>query len=158
MDNSKKWHISDWSILGWVETILKIIAFIFAGMIIFPAIQFGNIQIPSLGLFLIIQILLSLGLFVAIFDRLKEKEIIAMVFIIVNNLAHWGIVYSLFTQVNHSLYLLLFFVFMLVGDLVKIIFIKTTNFTVRDLPKSALYGLTIFYIIGYSIQIFILLL
>jgi hypothetical protein len=158
MNNSKKWHISDWSVLGWIETILKIIAFVFAGMIVFPAIQSGNFHFPPLGLFLIIQILLSLGLFVAIFDRLKEKEIIAMVFIIMNNLAHWGIVYSLFTQVNNSLYLLLFFIFMLVGDLVKIIFIKTSNFTVRDLSKSVLYGLTFFYIVGYSIQIFILLL
>ncbi len=158
MDNTKLWHISDWSVLGWIETGLKIIAFFFAGMIFISALKFGNFHLPSVGLFVIIQIILSLGLVAAIFDRLKEKEMIAMIFIVVNNLAHWGIVYALFTQINNSFYLLMFFVFMLAGDLIKIVFIKTSKFTVRDLPKSVIYGLTTFYIIGYSIQILILLL
>lgn len=157
MTDTKKWYISNWTLLGWVETGLKIIAFIFAALIIFPALQSGNFKFPPIGLFLIIQIVLSLGLLAAIFDRFKEKEIIAMIFIIVNNLAHWGIIYSLGTQVNHLFYLLMFFVFMLAGDLVKLIFIKTTNFSVRDVPKSVLYGLTLFYIVGYSIQIILLL-
>lgn len=107
---------------------------------------------------MIIQIILSVGLLIAIFDRFKEKELNAMIFILINNLAHWGILYSLFTQINFHFHLLMFFVFMLAGDLVKILFLKTSTFTVRDLPKSVLYGLTILYITGYCIQIFILLL
>ncbi len=158
MSNKKQWHFSDWSILGWLETGLKTIAFIFAGIIIFSALQDNNFNIPSSGLFMIIQIILSVGLLIAIFDRFKEKELNAMIFILINNLAHWGIFYSLFTQINFHFHLLMFFVFMLAGDLVKILFLKTSTFTVRNLPKSVLYGLTILYITGYSIQIFILLL
>jgi hypothetical protein len=40
---------------------------------------------------------LSLGLLVAIYDRILEREIIAMVFVILNNLGHWGITAALLT-------------------------------------------------------------
>lgn len=31
MSNKKQWHFSDWSVLGWLETGLKTIAFILLG-------------------------------------------------------------------------------------------------------------------------------
>jgi hypothetical protein len=37
MDVTKKWHVSSWSLLAWIETGLKIIAFGFAAAFILPA-------------------------------------------------------------------------------------------------------------------------
>jgi len=38
---------------------------------------------------------------------------------------------------------------MLLGDLVKLVFLKVHEFTVRDMPKAVLYGLTLVYVVGY---------
>lgn len=40
---------------------------------------------------------------------------------------------------------------MLVGELVKLLFLKVHGFQVRDIPRSVLYGLTAFYVVGYAI-------
>lgn len=160
MENKQHWHISDWSLLGWIETLVKITAFIFAGIFIFGHVQSISLLFPK-GIYLavwVIQVLLSLGLIGAIFDRYLEKEIIAFSFVLLNNLFHWGIVFALLNGAERSFHFFTFLGLMLVGDLIKLIFLKTTNFQVRDIPKTVLYGLTGFYIIGYSIQILLLLL
>jgi len=38
---------------------------------------------------------------------------------------------------------------MLLGDLVKLVFLKVHSFTVRATPKAVLYGLTLIYVVGY---------
>ena len=38
---------------------------------------------------------------------------------------------------------------MLLGDLVKLVFLKVHNFAVRDTPPAVLYGLTLIYVVGY---------
>jgi hypothetical protein len=46
--------------------------------------------------------------------------------------------------------LITFSALMLVGDLVKLAFLATTGFRVRDLPPAAVYGLTGAYAAGYT--------
>jgi hypothetical protein len=40
---------------------------------------------------------------------------------------------------------------MLVGDLLKLVFLAVSDFTVRDTPRSVLYGLTLVYVVGYIV-------
>jgi hypothetical protein len=44
---------------------------------------------------------------------------------------------------------MLFGLLMLLGDLVKLVFLKMHDFEVRVTPKTVLYGLTSLYIVGY---------
>lgn len=148
----KEWHVAEWSPLAWLETGIKAIALalgIAAGV---RALSGGGLMLPG-GLRLaqlIVQGLLSLGLIAAIFDRLVEREIVAMIFVIVNNLGHWGMLLALASEVGPGRLLFGFAGLMLLGDLVKLGFLMGhPEFTVRDTPRSALYGLTLFYVVGY---------
>jgi hypothetical protein len=38
---------------------------------------------------------------------------------------------------------------MLAGDLVKLVFLRVHDFTVRDTPRAALYGFALVYVVGY---------
>ncbi|MGD2040357.1 MAG: hypothetical protein PVH11_05990, partial [Anaerolineae bacterium] len=100
---------------------------------------------------LIVLFVLSLGLVAAILDRWIEREIVAMVFVILNNVAHWGMVIALLFQPWPGWLLLAFAGLMLLGDLVKLVFLRVhTDFAVRNTPRVALYGLTGVYVTGYS--------
>ncbi len=160
MQERKKWYFGNWQVLGWVETGFKIFAFMFAYVLFYNALSNGNFVIPHGKILIvwIVQIILSLGLLAAIFDRYNNKEIFAMIFVLFNNLAHWGIVIAILNASNLSINLIFFYSLMLIGDLVKIIFLKTSGFKVDGVPQYALYGLTGVFIAGYLTNLIILLL
>lgn len=166
--NQRGWHIANWTALGWLETAIKAVAIVIGIFALVKSISVGAFALPwGLRFFqLIVMTTLALGLVAAIFDRLRERELISMIFVLFNNLAHWGIVsMMLVTRKEGSLVfvidpepipeshalLIAFCALMLLGDLVKIVFIKTTNFTVRNVPSAVLYGLTSFYLVGYAV-------
>lgn len=150
MNAQKSWHIASWPPLAWLETVIKLIALALGISALFRAISAAGLALPSgLPLIqLIILALLSLGLLAAIFDRLADREIVAMIFVVLNNLGHWGMALALLTAVAAPV--ALFAALMLLGDLIKLIFIRRHNFTVREVPPTVLYGLTSTYILGYA--------
>ncbi len=148
----RKWHISRWPALAWLETIIKLAALVIGITAGVSALSTANLAFPA-GLRLvqfIILIILSLGLVTAVFDRIADREIIAMIFVILNNMGHWGMALGLAAASER---LLLFAGLMLVGDLVKLWFIRVHNFTVRDFSPRILYALTLFYVGGYALLI-----
>lgn len=151
--SEKRWRVAQWPPLAWLETVIKLVAILIGILTLVDALSTGNLTFPD-GLpltQLVVLALLSLGLVAAIFDRLVEREIVAMVFVILNNLGHWGMVLGLLAPQHPGSRLLAFAALMLVGDLVKLFFLKVHNFQVRDTPRSVLYGLTLFYVVGYVI-------
>jgi hypothetical protein len=150
---SKRWHVAQWHPLAWVETAVKVAAHVIALVALGRALQRGGWTWPGGGQLaqLVVLIVLSLGLVAAIFDRLAEREIIAMIFVLLNNLAHWGMVVALTIPPGPGSLLTYFAALMLIGDLVKLRFLAVTDFTVRDTPRSVLYGLTLFYVVGYVV-------
>ncbi len=152
-NTSKQWHIGDWSALGWLETGIKLIAFVAAILALVNALTSGTFSAPS-GVRLIqviVLAVLALGLTVGIVDRLRQREIIALAFILINNLAHWGMVYALLTLPGPGSLLLIFAGFMLLGDLVKIYWLRVSGYTQDGIPQSVLYGLTSTFVVGYAI-------
>ena len=147
-----KWHIAKWPPLAWLETIIKLVALIIGISVGVTALAVGEFALPTgtrLAQFIIL-IILSLGLIMAIFDRIADREIIAMIFVVLNNLGHWGMVLGLAAG---SEWLLWFASFMLLGDLVKLLFIRVNRFTVRDFTPRILYALTVFHLGGYALLI-----
>ena len=110
---------------------------------------------------------MALGLIFAIADRYLEKEIIAMIFVTSNVIAHWGMVYGLTHQPSSGglLYLInyqpqdllpwkllpIFAALMLLGDMMKIVFLRRTQLTVRGYKPAKLVYLTGFFVIGYAL-------
>jgi hypothetical protein len=138
----KKWYVGNWTGLGWLETGIKLVAHVVAFVALSNALQNGTPVAPE-GVRLIQVIvlgLMALGLTAAIVDRFIEKEIIAMAFVIVNVVAHWGLLFTLFRQPGPGSLLTLFVLLMLIGDLVKIGFLVRTNFSVRGInPRFLIY-------------------
>ncbi len=152
-NTSKQWHIGDWSALGWLETGIKLIAFIAAILALINALSNETFSAPS-GVRLIqviVLAVLSLGLTVGIVDRYSQREIIAMIFILINNLAHWGMVYALLTVPGPGNLILVFTALMILGDLVKIFWLYVSGYTQNGYPQSILYGLTGTFVVGYLI-------
>jgi hypothetical protein len=145
------WHIADWPPLAWLETVIKLFALLLAILTAYRGIQNWTFEFPSGAILVewIILLMLSLGLTIAIIDRIQNREILAMGFIILNNLGHWGMTYTLMTDPGPGPLLAVFAALMLLGDLVKFLFLRLHAYTVRDLPRSVLYGLTAVYAIGY---------
>ena len=161
MNNNKHWHFEKWPLLAWLETFIKLIAIaigIFALTNVFRySAQLSFPEGTKLVQF-IIQAVLTLGLVVAIFDRIQERQIIAMVFVILNNLGHIGILSASFNPSFHTNLLVSFWILMLLGDITKIIFLRFHQFSVRNASPAIMYGLTSLYLLGYLVLILIQLL
>jgi hypothetical protein len=149
---SKRWHFAAWPPLAWLETAIKAAALVVGLVALRGALSSGEWQLPA-GIRAVqfaLLVLLSLGLVAAIFDRLDEREIVAMVFVLFNNLGHWGMTAALASQPGPGNLLVVFCLLMLVGDLVKLLFIRVHDFTVRGTSRAVLYGLTSAYVFGYA--------
>lgn len=147
----KQWYVARWPALAWLETGIKLVALgigIRAGVNAFAA---GAWAMPQGAGWIaaIVLIVLAVGLLAAIGDRLADREAVAMVFVILNNLGHWGMVAAFFSAAGPGGAADTFAGLMLAGDLVKIGFIRAHDFTVRDYPQRLLYILTGVYIVGY---------
>jgi len=153
MNNHKKnWYVARWPFLAWLETVIKLVALGIGIAAFVRSVSLGGLMLP-VGIQLVQFIglgFLSLGLLVAISSRLKEREIVAMVFVIINNLGHWGMTISLASKYPVHNSLLAFCSLMLIGDLVKIVFIRVHHFSVRDLPWKVVFGLISIYLFGYA--------
>lgn len=159
MNNSreKSWHVGRWPGLAWLETIIKLIALMIGIIAAVRALAVPELAFPK-GISLVqfvILVILAVGLLAAIVDRIADREIVAMVFVVINNLGHWGMVLAITAVSTPTTTLSLFAGLMLLGDLVKLWFIRTHQFTVRDYGQRVLIGLTAIYITGYALILFL---
>lgn len=143
------WHVGDWGPLGWLETVLKL-----AGVAVGVAALIATLGDPADGpggarlAQAIVLGVLCLGLLAAIADRLADREIVGMAFIVAMNAGHLAMLAALLRDDVEG-YLITFAALMLAGDLVKLVFLRTTGFTVRSVPRAAVYGLVGAYVAGY---------
>ena len=149
----KAWHIANWSPLAWLETAIKLVGLAAAVIALVNALSGGVFTAPSGARLIqvIVQAVLALGLTAGIADRYKQREIIAMIFVLINNVGHWGMVYALLTTPGPGNLLLVFAGFLLLGDLVKLMWLRTSGYTQDGYPQSVLYGLVGVYVVGYII-------
>jgi hypothetical protein len=132
-----------------LETTVKAVAFACAYAAL--TVADGPTAMPS-GTRLAILILLAVaeaGLLLAIGDRWIEREITAAVFVVFNNAAHLSMMLAVARDVGNG-WILAFALLMLAGELVKIVFLRTTGFTVRDAGTGVLVGLTAGYAAVYG--------
>lgn len=153
---AKSWYIGNWSGLALIETLLKLAGLAAAIIALIQAFSGTPVSPTGTQLLQVLTLgILALGLVGAIGDRLIEREIIAMGFVLLNNIGHWGMVFALLRSPLPGALLLIFAGLFLLGDLVKVRWLLTSGFTVRNVPTRVLLALTLFYVAGYA---FILLL
>lgn len=146
------WYIKDWTLWGWLETGLKSVAIIIGILAFDLSWDSQEWTIPS-GIRLIQLIILgilSLGIFLAIFNRWQNKEIISMIFVLFNNMGHWGMFLALIR--NTAWFFLPFFaLLMMLGDLVKILFLIKFRYTERNISPHIFVYATLFFVFGYGL-------
>jgi hypothetical protein len=150
--SERGWHVGRWGPLGWAETAVKGAAQVIG--IVALARAAGDPSSDPGGLLLaqlVILGVLSLGLVAAIADRVMEREIISMAFVIPNNVAHWGMAYALATTPGPGRLLAVFCALMLAGEAIKLAFLARTGYRVRTASPGVVYGLTVFYAAGYAV-------
>jgi hypothetical protein len=146
------WHVGRWGTLGWVETALKT-----GGIAVGVAALWTSLGEPADGpsgvrlAQVIVLGLLSLGLVAAIADRVLEREVVGMVFIILMVAGHACMTVALTRSGDLAAHVIAFSALMLAGDLVKLAFLRITGFRVRAISPAAVSGLTGAYAAAYLV-------
>lgn len=144
------WHVGEWGRLGWLETALKTGGVgVGIASLIAAAGHSGDGPGGARLAQVIVLAVLCLGLLAAIADRFADREIVGMAFIVAMNAGHLAMLGALLRYGGLDGALVAFACLMLAGDLVKLVFLRTTGFTVRSVPPVAVYGLTGTYVVGY---------
>lgn len=149
---ARGWYVGSWPPLAWVETAVKGAAQV-VGIVVLARALGDEVAWPD-GVRLAELILLgvlSLGLVGAIGDRLVEREVVGMAFVISNNVAHWGLVFALATLPGPGALAAIFFALMTAGELVKLAFLATSGYRVRKVPPRVVAGLTATYATAYAV-------
>jgi hypothetical protein len=144
--DERTWHVGTYEPLAWAETAVKSAAFVVAYVAFVEALQRtlhapDGIHIAELALLGVAE----LGLLAAIGDRLVEREVIAVGFVAFNNAAHLGMLYALLAVPGPGGLVSLFCLLMLTGEIVKIAWLRTTHFTVREISALVVQGLVVAY-------------
>ena len=145
MTQSQGWHTAQWGTWGWFETILKLIA-IGAGILAFagsdaanaltvgasPAgsntgtlVVVGNSHLAAL----VVLALLTLAALAQLGIRFMQRETISLGFAVLNLLGHLGLLVALLRVPDQPALPLIFGVFYLLGQIVKIQFLRVTGYT-----------------------------
>jgi hypothetical protein len=146
------WHVGDWGPLGWAETALKTAGVLVGIGALLTALD-GDADGASGARLAAVVILavMSAGLVAGIADRLASREAVGVAFILAMVAGHVAMTVALARDGGLAGALAAFAALMLAGDLVKLVFLRTTGFRVRDLPPAVVYGLTSAYASGYVV-------
>ena len=116
----RSWHIGEYHPLAWAETAVKAVAFVVAYVAFVHALD-RSLHSPS-GVRIVELVLLGVaevGILLTIVDRVLERELIAVGFVVFNNAAHASMLYALLAIPGPGGLLSIFCAFMLGGELIK---------------------------------------
>jgi len=154
MQNSAQgWHVAEWGLWGWVETILKVIALV-AGIAAFfgsnsanPLTFGGN---PHLAAVILLALLTLLSV-VALGLRFQQKEIISLIFGVVNLLGHLGLLIALLRLPDSMTLALVFGIFYTAGQLTKLQFLNVSGYTESGQTKSGMLRFAVGMAAAYAL-------
>jgi hypothetical protein len=150
----RTWRVGGYGPLGWAETAVKAAAFLCAYVAFAHALDRSlhapaGVRILELGLIGVAE----LGVLAAIGDRIIERELIAMAFIVFNNAAHLGMLYALLAVPGPGLLLSVFCALMLGGELIKLRWVRSAEFTVREVAPMVVQALVVAYAAVYLVAL-----
>jgi hypothetical protein len=124
------WHTAQWGTWGWLETIAKLVAIIAGFLALINRVP-GNFMLggnPHLAAVIILGVLTALSV-VQVVIRLGQREAISMAFAVLNLLGHIALLISIVQVPHHRLWPVLFGAFYVVGQLIKIQFLRISGYT-----------------------------
>jgi hypothetical protein len=152
----RSWHVGDYGPLGWAETAVKAVAFVCAYIALAHALD-RTLHAPT-GIRIVELVLIGvaeLGLIAALGERLIEREAIAMGFVVFNNAAHLGMLYALLAVPGPGGLVSLFCGLMLTGEAIKLVWLRTSEFRVREIAPLVVQGLVAAYAVVYLVALIV---
>lgn len=125
------WHIANWGTWGWLETGVKFIGILVGYAAFFASASAQTLTFggnPELGAVILLA-LLTLGIFGAMFMRIRQQEIISLVFAVLNFLGHAGMLIALLRTPELTSLGIAFGVLFVIGELVKQRFLVVSGYT-----------------------------
>lgn len=141
------WRVGPWPALAWLETTLKLGGVGVGVAALVAAPRDGAHGEARLAQALVLGAL-ALGLLAAIADRVAEREVVGVAFILLSNVGH-GCMLAAVALGDVDAHLLAFALLMLAGEAAKLAFLRRSGFRVRDVSPAVVYGLTAGYALGY---------
>ena len=156
---AQTWYLGSWGLWGWLETIVKLIASVIGYIAFAGAVGTGSITLgghPHLAAVILLAIatLIAVGLIAL---RIKQHEIIGIVYSILNALGHIAILIALLMQPTATTYPILFGVIYALGEVVKIRFLQVSGFTERGQTSAQMVKFSGAIVAAYVIYVILLL-
>ncbi len=147
------WHVAPMSRLEKLETAFKTVAMIVAFVTFAQVFSPGQLETPAgvAGTQSRIIMWLAVALGIAILDRLQQRELFSVAFVVVNDLAHWAMYLSFLSGLSAMASVVAYCALMMAGDIVKIVFFATTGYTVRGAPRPLLLVGVAAFVVAYSV-------
>lgn len=157
-ETTQGFYVGSWGTWGWLETIVKLVASVIGYIAFLGAIGTGTLTIaghPHLAsvILLVIATLAAVGLIAL---RIKQREIIGIVYSILNALGHIAILIALLMQPTATTYPILFGVIYAIGELIKIRFLQVSGFTERGQTTQQLVRFSGAIVAVYAIYVILL--
>lgn len=136
----QQWHMTQWGVFGWIETILKLLGF-GAGLVAFYiSLSAPGFTLRSNPHLAAIVVLVGATLFslVMVVLRFQQKEIISMIFAVLQALASLALLFALLRIVDVKGLALLFGLFFSLGQIVKLQFLRKTHYTELGMTREAM--------------------
>lgn len=151
--STQGWHVANWGLWGWLETIVKLIG-AGAGIVAF----FNTMSISTLTLGgsprLAAVILLGLLTFISIglvFVRIRQQEIVSIFYAIFNLLGHAGLLIALLRAPQQTTLGIVFGIAYVAGELIKQRFLVVSGFTEAGQTTQSMVnfsrGVALFYLL-----------
>jgi hypothetical protein len=140
--------------LEWLETTLKLLAMAVAFVTVAATFQPGEgLSRPDgvTGTQSRILFWLAVGLAFAIIDRVQQRELLSIVFVVVNDLAHWAMYVSFMSGLTAAAPVVTYCALMMAGDIAKMAFFATSRYTVRGIPKPLLLAGVGAFVVAYGV-------
>jgi hypothetical protein len=149
----KSWYVAPMAPLEKLETGLKVMAILVAAVMFFQTREAsGGTEVAgTLAIQTRIVRVLAIALAIAILDRLQQRELVSIAFVVFNGLAHWGVYFALASGVASAAGLVVYCALMMAGDISKIVFFATTEYTVRRVPKFLLLAGVAAFVVAYGV-------
>jgi hypothetical protein len=145
------WYVGQWGTFGWLETIAKFAGIVMAFIAFIQSLSTTNLIIggnPRLAT-VIVLIPLTLIWTYNLILRFQQREIISMIFGILNALGHAAVLIALLKMPEQRTFAIIFAIAYIIGEVFKRVFLIKTGFTESGRSNAAMMTISNSFIGGY---------
>lgn len=154
------WWVNRWPLLGLLETILKVAAFVVAFFVPLTnpppfSTPRSHLDLASFYCETFLMFGASVVLSLAILDRVfLYREVISLIFVFPNMWAHWRVFMAMYRYGRAGIsarHFRMFCLLMLSGDIVKLLFFAVHDFSMLNVARYILFLLVFCFAVLYTL-------